>query len=101
MSAVASRADACGTMDIDSHVALVAARRPAGVDSHANAYDAAGKSALSLFRSGDGIAGLAESHEERVPLVVDLDPVMGREGRAQRAPVFSEYLRVGRAELSE
>jgi hypothetical protein len=94
LAAVASRADACGPVDVEPDVSLVGHERLAGVDAHSDPKRLAGEGSLSLLRGGQGAARPRERDEESVALRVDLDAAVVLERLAREAAVLGERLRV-------
>ena len=107
LAAVARGADARGPHDVEPDVSLVADRRFAGVQAHANPYVGAsrplvlGERALSRDCRGHRLARPRERVEERVSLGVDLAPARCAERLAEDPPVVGDHRAVLVAEVLE
>ena len=96
---VPGRRDPGPTVDIDSNVALVSHDRLTCVQAHPHADRPLVQRLLGVPCRCQRILRTCEGDEERVALGIDLDATVAAKRLPQKAPVFSERLRVAVAEL--
>jgi hypothetical protein len=87
-------------MHVQAQVAFGGEFRLARVQTHADAYHHAFRPAMASqgmlpgYRCGDSIAGTRKSHEEAIPLRIDLVPVPLLEARSQQVSALCQDMRV-------
>src|SRR5579862_1096899 len=94
LAALRRGANARATMHVDTHVTLIGPAWFSRMQTHTNPYGGRGQQGLSRLRRRDGIAGLGEGVEQRVPLRIHLDAAMAREGLTKQRPVLVKSLAV-------
>jgi hypothetical protein len=99
--------DACGAMDIQANVALVGEQGLTHVQAHPHAHSRPRwpgvlcQNTLGLGSGPNGVSRASKRDEECVTLGIHLVAVMGGEGIAQDALMFSKNARVSIAEQAQ
>ena len=86
--------DACGTMNVISHVSLVGKQRRARMDARPNAHTSGRERVVEALRRRDGCRRSRERKEKRIALRVDLNPAFGDARLTDDSSVFGERARV-------
>ena len=80
LAAMTRAGDPRAGVNVEPDIALRSHDWLPGMDSHPHAHRASGEGALRVVRGRDGFIGVWERYEEGIPLGVDLDPVVRRDG---------------------
>ena len=93
--------DPCRAVNVDANVALVGYDWLSGVQANPNPDRRVRQRLLRLHRRCERVLRTRKGDEEGVPLGVDLDSSVVHKCLPQKAPVFSERIRVPVPELLE
>jgi hypothetical protein len=88
LAAVRRGADARGTMDVDTNIALIGEERGSRVQAHTNPQLPAGERCLALLRCHHSTGGCREGIEESVSLRIDLHSAVALEGFPEQPSVL-------------
>ena len=99
LAAVPDCGDPGAAMNVETDVPLLGDDCLACVEPHPHPDRAVCKRGLPVTRSSDRVGGSRKGDKERVPLRIDLDPAVRREGVAKGSPMRSKRRRVLVAEL--